>query len=167
MLRRINAQHAQQHRVLRMIAALEAVASTPDDVQMVGVTPGTGGSVPDLVVRSLFREGRWASISTGRGASNATIAGLPTRTLPRKRKVAARGGGAPAGTDVAGQGTEEADVALGSCCICMEDYKGGQKVCTLPCSHAFHFGCCKKWLKEHAICCVCRAPVGSAATATT
>ena len=79
-----------------------------------------------------------------RGASNETIAGLRTRFLPRNRKAAAM-----------------TCVALGTCCICMEEYKAGQKVCTLPCTHSYHFGCCKKWLKKHAICCVCRASVGS------
>jgi hypothetical protein len=41
----------------------------------------------------------------------------------------------PAGSSAAA----EEETELGACTICMEDYKGGEKLCTLPCSHVYHF----------------------------
>ena len=64
-----------------------------------------------------------------RGAMLAQIASLPTSAAPRKRKRATIG---------AGQDGAEANEAI-SCAICMGDYKGGEKLCTLPCSHVYHF----------------------------
>ena len=120
------------------------------------------------------------------GATLAQIASLPTSTVPRKRKRAMAG---------TGQDSTEATEAT-SCPICMDDYKGGEKLCTLPCSHVYHFKvnrkrgeaavrqsytslifskstsklistststihfltqCCKKWLLNNRVCCICRA----------
>ncbi|OMO82478.1 Zinc finger, RING-type [Corchorus olitorius] len=43
-----------------------------------------------------------------------------------------------------------------SCVICMEDFKEGYKACQMPCFHAFHGSCIKKWLDQSHYCPVCR-----------
>ena len=62
------------------------------------------------------------------GSTFAQIASLPTSTVPRKGKRA---------MTETGQDSAEAAEAT-SCTICMDDYKGGEKLCTLPCSHVYH-----------------------------
>lgn len=34
-----------------------------------------------------------------------------------------------------------------SCVVCMEDYKTGEQLKTLPCLHQYHKQCIDKWLK--------------------
>jgi hypothetical protein len=63
-----------------------------------------------------------------RGATFAQIASLPTFTAPRKRKRAM--------TETGKDSAKAAEAT--SCTICMDDYKGGEKLCTLPCSHVYH-----------------------------
>lgn len=45
-----------------------------------------------------------------------------------------------------------------SCAICLDDVAGGRSS-ALPCGHAFHRRCIRKWLRDHATCPVCRGDV--------
>ena len=36
----------------------------------------------------------------------------------------------------------------GECALCMDDFKEGEEIMLLPCSHAFHRTCCTRWLVE-------------------
>ena len=49
---------------------------------------------------------------------------------------------------------------IGTCGICMEEMKEGEKIRWLPCqkttNHAFHTQCIDPWLKSHASCPTCR-----------
>jgi hypothetical protein len=42
------------------------------------------------------------------------------------------------------------------CTICQEQYKDGEEIVTLPCSHLFHKECIWPWLLRHATCPTCR-----------
>jgi len=42
------------------------------------------------------------------------------------------------------------------CSVCMEDYKLGEPVRKLECTHVFHTSCIVPWLQMHATCPVCR-----------
>lgn len=47
------------------------------------------------------------------------------------------------------------------CSICLEDYKAGERVRTVPCLHSFHSNCIDQWLSERALCPICKqAAVG-------
>ncbi|UZJ54274.1 hypothetical protein CBS101457_003594 [Exobasidium rhododendri] len=54
------------------------------------------------------------------------------------------------------QGCGEKDA---SCSICLEDYRGKDKVMSLPCHHAFHADCATAWLKTARTCPCCRGDV--------
>lgn len=66
-----------------------------------------------------------SSSSSSRGcvAAAATSGDDPNLNMPDRSSVAATA----------------AEGGLDACTICMEDYKGGEKLCTLPCSHVYHF----------------------------
>jgi len=44
------------------------------------------------------------------------------------------------------------------CSICLEDFEVGQMVRTIPCFHSFHTKCIDQWLREKAICPICKNP---------
>jgi len=66
-----------------------------------------------------------SSSSSSRGcvAAAATSGDDPNLNMPDRSSVAATA----------------AEGGLDACTICMEDYKGGEKLCTLPCAHVYHF----------------------------
>ncbi|KAK7305893.1 hypothetical protein VNO77_43805 [Canavalia gladiata] len=44
------------------------------------------------------------------------------------------------------------------CCICLGEFRDGEKVKVLPgCDHFFHCDCVDKWLVHHSNCPLCRA----------
>jgi hypothetical protein len=46
-----------------------------------------------------------------------------------------------------------------ACSICLDDFKAGSVVRTLPCLHSFHAGCVDKWLKRQGTCPNCKLEV--------
>ncbi|RWW25064.1 hypothetical protein GW17_00010609 [Ensete ventricosum] len=47
-----------------------------------------------------------------------------------------------------------------SCCVCLMDFKEGEKGRFLPrCFHCFHVDCIDMWLTSHSDCPVCRASI--------
>ncbi|XP_042558373.1 E3 ubiquitin-protein ligase RNF12-A-like [Dipodomys spectabilis] len=51
--------------------------------------------------------------------------------------------------------------ASNSCTICIEEFREGNKIRTLPCSHTYHVHCIDSWLADNATCPVCRRRVRS------
>jgi len=47
------------------------------------------------------------------------------------------------------------------CSICLMEYKEGETVKSLPCTHRFHSECIDKWLESHNTCPVCKIQVDS------
>nr|CAI30139.1 RING-finger domain protein [Zinnia elegans] len=43
------------------------------------------------------------------------------------------------------------------CCICQEEYKDGDDLGTLDCTHDFHYGCIKQWLQQKNLCPTCKS----------
>ncbi|KAE9587720.1 putative transcription factor C2H2 family [Lupinus albus] len=44
------------------------------------------------------------------------------------------------------------------CCICLGEFKDGEKVKVFPkCKHCFHCECVDEWLKHHSSCPLCRS----------
>ncbi|XP_052092839.1 uncharacterized protein LOC127729190 [Mytilus californianus] len=46
-----------------------------------------------------------------------------------------------------------------SCSICLNEYKDGESIKTLPCFHSYHKTCVDKWLMSQAVCPVCRGNI--------
>ncbi|KAF5747012.1 putative protein binding protein [Tripterygium wilfordii] len=42
------------------------------------------------------------------------------------------------------------------CCVCQEEYNGGEDIGTLDCGHDFHAECIKEWLKHKNLCPICK-----------
>jgi hypothetical protein len=79
-----------------------------------------------------------------RGASRATIDALPLTRLD-------------------GKALEEMEENQKTCNICLEDFKDGQEMRKLDCSHAFHRECIDRWLSQVASCPICKREIHQAA----
>ena len=46
-----------------------------------------------------------------------------------------------------------------TCSICLEDFRGRERIVVMPCSddHIFHLSCIRKWMKNNEVCPTCRA----------
>ena len=77
------------------------------------------------------------------GASPESIRALPTRAWTAPPPPA---DGAPPGETPA-------------CAICMDEYKEGDLLRCLPCSHEFHVPCCDRWLQSSSTCPLCRSAI--------
>jgi len=42
------------------------------------------------------------------------------------------------------------------CVICLEEFKNGDEVITLPCFHLYHKKCISDWLKLNNACPICK-----------
>lgn len=47
------------------------------------------------------------------------------------------------------------------CFICIEDFKIGEEISTLPCLHRFHSTCVNRWLRQNNTCPVCKNAISS------
>jgi hypothetical protein len=43
-----------------------------------------------------------------------------------------------------------------ACVICMNQYKQGEKILTIPCCHIYHSECIKDWFKSNDTCPICK-----------
>ncbi|KNC74394.1 hypothetical protein SARC_13057, partial [Sphaeroforma arctica JP610] len=73
----------------------------------------------------------------GRAANRWLIHALPTETLS-KAAIA------------------KLEEGSQNCCICLEDFKAGEKMKRLPCLHTYHDHCIDEWLSRRGTCPVCK-----------
>ncbi|PNT65468.1 LOW QUALITY PROTEIN: hypothetical protein BRADI_4g42915v3 [Brachypodium distachyon] len=52
--------------------------------------------------------------------------------------------------------TTAAEAREDRCAVCLEKFKAGEKLRTLPCGHSFHQGCIFEWLGISGSCPLCR-----------
>lgn len=49
-----------------------------------------------------------------------------------------------------------ADISLSNCAVCIEEWKSGDTLRTLPCFHIFHMDCIDEWIRRQGSCPICR-----------
>lgn len=90
--------------------------------------------VPLLFLMALMsQEGRQSN-----AAGDADIAALPVQTV----------------NDTTHLGEQT------TCRICMDEYKDGEDLKTLPCLHIYHGACIDSWLQRDNSCPICKTPIG-------
>lgn len=116
----------------RQAAMLAAAQGGPMVMVQIG---GQRRPVPLVFLMALMaEEGQQRSNAAGA----ADIAALPTHTL--------------AHTEALGNQT---------CCpVCIDDFKDGDDLKTLPCLHIYHNHCIDSWLERDNSCPVCKTPIG-------
>lgn len=88
----------------------------------------------------------WGSLLSQVGATEAEINRCPSRSLkpndellkPKRSRESS-----------SGESTQ-------TCSICLETYREGETVRTIPCFHTFHATCIDPWLSEKAECPICK-----------
>lgn len=103
---------------------------------------GPGGEPMRMPLHEVLQMVRQHERGQAHGAEDQTIEALPTRTFD------------------ASSVTEGAGKEGNNCQICMEDFKEGDELRTLPCFHLFHSECVGQWLKVNSVCPTCRHKVG-------
>ncbi|XP_078157935.1 E3 ubiquitin-protein ligase ATL4-like [Carex rostrata] len=58
-------------------------------------------------------------------------------------------------------GWKASDLGSAECTVCLEEFKTGEVLVHLPCSHRFHLSCVVPWLESNLHCPVCRTPVSA------
>mmetsp|Transcript_12643 Transcript_12643/g.19444 ORF Transcript_12643/g.19444 Transcript_12643/m.19444 type:complete len:451 (-) Transcript_12643:163-1515(-) len=112
----------------------------------------------DVLLRSIFSSGgsmgspggmayedllqRFGDGTENMGASQADIQALPTSVLKDLDKELPEGNAR-------------------QCCICLEDFKIGDRRKTLPCLHGFHEGCIDRALQSRHCCPICNMNIRS------
>jgi len=76
---------------------------------------------------------------------------LPSRTVATRKRPRTRSMDSSVATAKRAKTT-----AAIICPICLEEFKSGEKVTALLCTHEFHSDCLWPWAKEHATCPTCR-----------
>lgn len=51
------------------------------------------------------------------------------------------------------------DNAISDCRICLDEFKVGDEVCVLECSHKLHASCLLDWFKRNISCPICRSKI--------
>eukprot|EP00418_Pyrodinium_bahamense_P064920 CAMPEP_0179082692 /NCGR_PEP_ID=MMETSP0796-20121207/37298_1 /TAXON_ID=73915 /ORGANISM="Pyrodinium bahamense, Strain pbaha01" /LENGTH=332 /DNA_ID=CAMNT_0020780085 /DNA_START=77 /DNA_END=1075 /DNA_ORIENTATION=+ len=95
--------------------------------------------------RIAYMMGVLAGINIVMGGTSPCL--LKMRSEPEGSRIRARTFRVPSGANTASPLQPEA-----CCVICLTDLEEGQMVCQLPCSHAFHEPCIRKWLAVSACC---------------
>ena len=61
--------------------------------------------------------------------------------------------------EVSLQNVDKLDNEKKKCIICLDDFKNGDKVSFLPCTHFFHYKCINSWFKNKNTCPLCKKEI--------
>jgi hypothetical protein len=88
----------------------------------------------------------WGSLLSQVGATEAEINRCPSRSLKPNDELLK-----PKRSQESSSGE-----SIKTCSICLETYREGETVRTIPCFHTFHAKCIDPWLSEKAECPICK-----------
>lgn len=88
----------------------------------------------------------WGSLLSQVGATEAEINRCPSRSLKPNDELLK-----PKRSQESSSGE-----SIQTCSICLETYREGETVRTIPCFHTFHATCIDPWLSEKAECPICK-----------
>ncbi|CAL4911679.1 unnamed protein product [Urochloa decumbens] len=135
--------------------ASPAAAEEPHADPELAASPTTEGA--DLAERLVAIFGRQQAVPVTIGLSRIVI--LSLRGGEADDAYAYGGFGAVPASEEAiaalpettvGEATEE------ECAVCLEAYKAGDTLRTMPCAHGFHESCIFQWLRVSRLCPLCR-----------
>ena len=137
-----------RRKQLSIMESSENYVITPLFSQIISADPSLKRSYSASVPRGAAQRSR------ERKGDKKVIAALPTREwAPRPSAPPPEGSGE--------QGQEQASAETPACMVCLEEYKAGDVVKTLPCLHYFHSDCIDKWLRRNGKCPECRVSINS------
>lgn len=143
-----------RRKQLSIMESNENYVITPLFSQIISADPSLQRSYSRSVPRESQRNGN--GNRNGKG-SKKIISALPTREWAPKPSAP------PENVGTGEQNNNMGEVEVPSCMICLEEYKAGDIVKTLPCLHYFHSNCIDKWLRRNEKCPECRIPISSIA----
>lgn len=139
-----------RRKQLSIMESNENYVITPLFSQIMSADPSLQRSYSRSVPRGAVQ--RNGGQGRERRGDKKVIAALPTREwVPRPS--------APPLESAGDQAQESAEAP--SCMVCLEEYKSGDIVKTLPCLHYFHSACIDKWLRRNGKCPECRVPIST------
>lgn len=109
----------------------QSMLQDPDSPSVRIEVDGRRRSVPLVLLLSLMAQHRLL----GNAATSMDIAALPTHRVEGTCGEQAR------------------------CPVCLEDFKHGDDLKTLPCLHLYHQACAERWLRTDNSCPVCKTPI--------
>jgi hypothetical protein len=98
-----------------------------------GLPPAVGGGAPNMDYEALLQWEEQMGGAVAHGLTLTELAALPTRTLTTADVPALD----PAAAGSAGE-QPDPEGELGRCCICCCEFVSGDRLMSLPCTHAFH-----------------------------
>ncbi|THG22099.1 hypothetical protein TEA_014406 [Camellia sinensis var. sinensis] len=111
-------------------------------------------SIDDMMMDMLAADG--VVIVEDGGGVNETVEAMRTRMRTRR-------GVSKATIDrlmkVVEFNSEGDDEKCTTCAVCLEEFREGTELTSMPCSHLFHHHCIEPWLESHNSCPMCRSVV--------
>ena len=142
-----------RRKQLCIMESNENYVITPLFSQIISADPSLQRSYSRTVPETGHRNASQAKAKKG---TKKIIAALPTREwMPR-----------PSAPPENAEQQAQRDTETAACMICLEEYKAGDVVKTLPCLHFFHASCVDKWLCKNERCPECRIPISAIAKQT-
>lgn len=121
-------------------------------VLMAGAGGGGRGLDPDMT-RDPQHEGWWQHRL--RGAGQDEINNLPSHRIEDKKGGKKGTSALTGGEDQEGHGQYNDQ----QCQVCLEEFKSGDDIRTLPCLHIYHKKCIDQWLVRNRTCPICKEAI--------
>lgn len=124
---------------------------------------GSGSNMEDALfslVRSVILQAFRDNDSDEGSAAEQPLSPRTRASLPVSKWVPTRTGSPT-------KASKAQDQSQRTCTICLEDFKRGDDILTVPCLHKYHAACISDWFDRSDLCPVCKASVKQSANVDT